>query len=86
MLKHVRIYDNGGKSFDRYTAIYMNEPEGRGIYGARGMSERPFDPQGFGLYCSAMPGKHLGKRIAFEALPIDCQKAILNDLGQEQSA
>lgn len=78
MLKHVRIYDNGGQTFDRYTAVYMNEPEGRGLYGARGMSENPFE--GFGQYCSATPGRHLGKRISFDALPAPCQKLVLSDL------
>lgn len=80
-MKNVRIYDNGGKTLDRYTAVYMKQPEReRGIYAARGMSENPFHPQGFGLYCSAMPGRHLGRRIAFEQLPPDCQKAVLLDL------
>ena len=81
MLKQVRLYDNGGKTFDRYTAVYMNEPEGRGVYGARGMSEDPFHPMGFGQYCTAMPGRHLGKRIAFEALPKDCQRLVMQDMG-----
>ena len=79
-MKHVRIYDNGGRTFDRYTAVYMNEPEGRGLYGARGMSEYPFHPMGFGQYCATKPGRHLGKRIEFEALPSDCQRAVLQDL------
>lgn len=79
-MNHVKIYDNGGKSFDRYTAVYMQFPEGRGLYAARGMSERPYHPQGFGQYCTAMPGRHLGRRIAFDALPPDCQRLVLSDL------
>lgn len=79
-MKNVRIYDNGGKTFDRFTAVYMNQPESLGLYGARGMSENPFHPQGFGMYCSAMPGRHLGKRIAFEQLPPDCQRLVLTDM------
>ena len=85
MTNEIRIYDNGGKTFDRFTVVYMNEPEGKGLYGARGMSEHPFHPQGFGMYCSAMPGRHLGKRISFEALPPECQQAILSDLGPCES-
>lgn len=80
-MKNIRIYDNGGKTFDRYTVVYMTEPEGRGLYGARGMSENPFDPQGFGQYCSAMPGRHLGRRISFDDLPQPCQRAVAMDLG-----
>lgn len=79
--KNLRIYDNNGKTFDQYTAVYMDQPERQdGIYAARGMSEFPFDPQGFGIYCTAMPGRHLGKRIKFEDCPIDVQKCILQDL------
>lgn len=80
-LKNVRIYDNGGKTIDRYTAVYMNQPENRpNTYAAVGMSAKPFHPQGFGMHCTAMPGRHLGKRIKFEQLPADCQKLILQDL------
>lgn len=76
-LKKVRIYDNGGKTADRYTAVFMDEPERpAGIFGALGMSEKPFHPQGVGMHCSAAPGKHLGKRITYEQLPEDCQKAV----------
>lgn len=80
-MKNVKIYDNGGKTFDRYTAVYISQPESQaGLYDARGMSEFPFHPQGFGQFCSAMPGKHLGKRIKFEELPADCQKLVKQDL------
>ena len=76
----VRCYDNGGKTFDRYTVVFMDLPEYQpGTYAAVGMSEHPFDPQGFGQHCSAMPGKHLGKRIKLEDLPVDCQKLVEMD-------
>ncbi len=81
-LKNLRIYDNGGTSMDRYTSVYMNEPvEGkRNTFNACGMSDAPFSPQGVGLHCTAVPGRHLGKRIKFEDLPPDCQKAVYNDV------
>lgn len=79
-MQNVRIYDNGGETFDRYTAVYMNQPEGRGLFGARGMSENPYHPQGFGQYCAAMPGRHLGRRITFASLPADCQRLVLQDV------
>lgn len=79
-LKNVRLYDNGGKTFDRYTAVYMDEIERSGLYGARAMSDQPFSPQGFGCYTSAAPGRHLGRRIKFEELPADCQRLVLQDL------
>lgn len=82
-LETTRIYDNGGRSIDRYTAVYMHEVEQPGLYSARGMCEHPFSPQGFGCYTSAKPGRHLGKRIKLEELPKDCQELILQDLGGE---
>lgn len=78
---NIRIYDNGGKTCDRYTVIFMDCPEYQpGTYAAVGMNERPFHPQGFGQHCTAMPGRHLGRRIKFEDLPPDCQKLVLADL------
>ena len=47
------IYDNGGKTLDRYTVFYKPvEPlkDLRGWIGYRGMSEDPFAPNGFGIY------------------------------------
>jgi hypothetical protein len=81
-MQNIRIYDNGGETFDRYTVVYLNEPEGRGLFAARGMSESPSHPQGFGQCCSAMPGEHLGQSIAFDDLPIECRRLVLSDLGQ----
>jgi hypothetical protein len=77
----LRIYDNNGQTFDRYTVVYMNLPESReGEYSAVGMSENPFSPSGFGLHVIASPGRHLGKRIRFEDLPMDCRKLIQSDI------
>jgi hypothetical protein len=74
----IKIYDNGGKTFDRFTVVFINEPERQpNTFAALGMSARPFDPQGFGQHCMATPGRHLGKRILFEDLPADCQKLVL---------
>lgn len=47
------IYDNGGKTFDRYTVFYKPLEGGNFhdmIIGYRGMSTHPYDPQGFGIY------------------------------------
>jgi hypothetical protein len=74
----LRIYDNGGKSFDRYTIVpprwAKEEKERNGLFNCIGSSENPFHPQGFGQHTSAMPGPHLGKRITWEQLPSDVQK------------
>lgn len=47
------IYDNGGKSFDRYTVYYKpTEAASYGdmFIGYRAMSEDPYAPNGFGIY------------------------------------
>jgi len=79
----LRIYDNGGKTIDRYTAVYMNQREGKRLYSALGMSKHPFHPQGFGQHCTAMPGRHLGKRIGLHDLPPDCRQAVLSDIAAQ---
>lgn len=80
------IYDNGGRSFDRYTVYY----KGRGTirHGSKGetlrmcvgMSESPFHPQGFGQHGEGVTGRHNGKKIRFEDLPEDCQRLVKQDL------
>lgn len=81
MKANIRCYDNGGKTIDRYTVVYMDEPERQpGTFAAVAMNSEPFHPQGFGQHTTAMPGKHLGRRIAFESLPADCQQLVRQDL------
>ena len=76
-----RCYDNGGQTADRFTVVYMDQPERTaGVFACVGMSKRPFHPQGFGQHSTAMPGKHLGKRVALSSLPADCQKLVRSDL------
>ena len=72
-MTNIKIYDNGGETADRYTAI---------IHGSfYGFSDHPFHPQGFSQYCGDVPRgmcsfNHLGKRVKFDSLPADVQKAI----------
>ena len=75
----LRLYDNGGKTADRYTIIpprwareYRDQRPG--AWQALAASADPFAPQGFGQHTSAMPGTHLGKRICWDALPDDVQQ------------
>ena len=79
---NLQIYDNDGTTFDRYTVVYMDEPGHRpGLFAARAMSRNPSDPQGFGQHCTALPGKHLGRRIELKDLPMACQRLVHSDLG-----
>lgn len=82
--KYIRCFDNGGESFDRYTVTFSGTYKSRyrGVTEYIGMSENPFDAQGFGQH-GEMPNttsyKHLGKRIKFTDLPEDCKIAVLRD-------
>ena len=78
-MKIKAIYDNFGKTFDRYT-VYYNYKENDGTYFGRGMSNNPYSPNGFGMCISGNLGRHNGKHIKFEDLPKDCQKVINSDL------
>jgi len=50
--KWIRVYDNGGKTFDRYTVIYSHAQSfgNKGWTPYIGMSANPFHPQGFGQH------------------------------------
>ena len=78
----VRAYDNGGKTCDRYTVVYMDCPttsKGIRYYDCIGMDESPFHPQGIGMHGEACIGTHLGKRVSIKSLPTDCIKAVIQD-------
>lgn len=81
------VYDDGGKSIDRYTVYYshprkwgIREP---GVYALVGMSAAPFHPQGFGQHGEGRLGRHNGRKIRFEELPEDCQRLVRRDLEEE---
>ena len=79
----LRCYDNGGRSFDRYTILpprWAVEHVARyrvgvgALWAAIGSSENPFHPQGFGQHISAVAGPHLGRRVRWDTLPANVQK------------
>jgi hypothetical protein len=78
------IYDNGGSTFDRYTVYFKGRGtiERNGLRMCIGMSEHPTHPQGFGQHTSGMIGKHNGKKITFDDLPVDCQQLVLSELNR----
>ena len=68
-----RIYDNGGKTIDRYTIIIGNS-----FYA---MGDDATSPQGFNQYCGEFAdgykeGRHLGQRVTLKSLPHTIQAAI----------
>lgn len=74
----LRIWDNRGASFDRYTIMPPRWAKrdycAHGTWDAIASSEHPFHPQGFGQHTTAKPGTHLGRRIAWGDLPPDVQQ------------
>lgn len=86
--KYVRCYDNGGKSFDRYTVVFTGRythKTNRSFWYV-GMSSNPFSPMGFGQHGESEfqpidkpTYSHLGKKIKFVDLPEDCKKLVLED-------
>ena len=67
-----RIFDNGGKTADRFTLINS--------WGeVFGFDNNPFFPLGYGQFCGSInewksrSTKHLGKKINFDELPEDAQ-------------
>ena len=86
------IYDNGGKTFDRYTVVFEPVPvlpDASGKQAAKwffpylGMSQNPFHPQGFGQHGELNHRYTRGKGekvINFQDLPEDCRKAVKRDL------
>jgi len=81
------IYDNHGKTVDRYTVVYDEIETSRmlrgrtiDLYSCRGMSEDPFHPQGYGQIGTAQIGEHLGTPTAFDLLPDKCKKLVLMDI------
>lgn len=82
------VYDNGGKTCDRYTALYgaplWHESYGRRLP-ARFMSENPFHPQGVGIL-SERPAHEracLGKKVRFKDLPEKVRQCIEQDCQEE---
>ena len=71
-MKSNRIYDNGGKTYDRYTLIAADNS----LYG---FNESPCHPQGFGQYAGDWRGgstRHLGKKIKASQLPEQAQRFV----------
>lgn len=83
----IHCYDNGGKTFDRYSIVltgnYRHLTQRHTAF--IGASEHPFHPQGFGSFelLNFTPDYptygHLGKKIKFKDLPVDVKKMVKND-------
>ena len=66
----MRIYDNGGKTIDRFT-IFLDQTDD-----CIGSSANPTHPQGFWQHTTGIRGTHLGKVIKFRDLPDEVKRQI----------
>lgn len=84
---YIRCYDNGGETLDRYTVCFTGHYTHKtgGQFWDVCMNASPFHPQGIGMHgenpeqIDRPSYRHLGKKIAFDQLPVDCQKLVLSD-------
>lgn len=81
-----RIYDLGLHGpFDRYTIAFKGyRVQGLCmVYPYLASSDNPYSPQGFGQHGESkkfMTGRHLGKRVSFDAVPSEVQRFILDNI------
>ena len=75
-----KIFDNGGKTADRYTLLTEPFHFGKSC-DAFGFSEDAGNPQGFNQYVGAVyEGADLGEEINFDSLPDEVKNAMLDRL------
>ena len=79
-MKILGIYDNGGKTLDRYTVVVNEYNSANGEYDMLGMND---GGDGFSQWSSGdydlndnWQNRHLGKRIHFEDLNEEAQRHI----------
>jgi len=76
-MRVIAVYDNGGKTLDRYTIVTNNrvsqKHNGKYTYDAIAASENGL---GVFLWCQCIRGKHLGKKIQFNELSTELQNKV----------
>lgn len=84
-MKNIAVYDNGGKSFDRITIVFLDTKQ-RPLFGGRyydyeciGTSENGL---GFFQWGNCQLGRHLGKKISFESLSDRVKKMVIDSINQ----
>jgi len=77
MLKVIAVYDNGGRSLDRYTIVtnsrVSKKHKGKYTYDALSTSENGL---GVFMWCQCIRGSHLGKKINLSELSTELQERI----------
>lgn len=64
----LRVRDNGGSTFDRYTVV-LADGTSPGCLDMLGLSIDPASPLGFSQWGEGVDGDHLGAIIAWSDLP-----------------
>lgn len=77
------LYDNGGETLDRYTALFAHLESGETWY--LGMSEHPFHPQGFGQHGEGDVSGTMERDTLIDvaSAPPDVQRCIRQEIEQE---
>ena len=70
----VTIYDNGGRSFDRYTVFLHDHGYTLGIGGTGNV------PNGFCMTVDAIEGDHLGRIISLDDMTPAARLAVIREL------
>lgn len=80
-MKNIAVYDNGGKTFDRITIVFLDTKR-KPLFGGKyydydciGASENGL---GFLQWSSCQRGRHLGRKIPYESLSLTL-RSIVND-------
>lgn len=77
-----KIYDNGGKTWDRYTVLTEPYHFGKSC-NAFGLSKNAKNPQGFNQSINEVyEGADIGKEISFDDLPKEVQEAIFDRMNE----
>jgi hypothetical protein len=83
LLRVIAIYDNDGKTRDRYT-VFFNWVEmvrrGNKFHSCMSMDATPFKSRDINMRYYGKLGRHNGKHIEQKNLPLDCQKAVTDAL------
>ena len=80
----LRIYDAGIQWADRYTILpprWAKEYFYNGNWCGVACGDKPLRPQGIGYHVEVKnPGKHLGKRIHWDKLPMEAMKFVMSNM------
>lgn len=64
-----KVYDNGGKTWDRYTFLTEPAEHDHQLYECLGLSDNCDSPSGFSQFGEAVDGEHLGRVVTLKQLP-----------------